>query len=133
MMEEIYEQWVQWDLYDADDVSGSSPPLPYYIVPTDEHLSFLYAQINKYCFLFEHVLAHTARTYSLPETMVMVVALRALRFCYGSNLLVRESLLYKNRWEVRRGEKLVVKEGLGMVESMECCGLGWFLPKFNWP
>lgn len=132
MMEEIYEQWVQWDLYDADDVSGSSPPLPYYIVPTDELLSFLYAQINKYCFLFEHVLAHTARTYSLPETMVMVVALRALRFCYGSNLLVRESLLYKNRWEVRRGEKLVVKEGLGMRESMERCGLGWFLPKFNW-
>jgi hypothetical protein len=132
MMEEIYQQWVQWDLYDADDVSGSSPPLPYYIVPTDELLGFLYAQINKYCFLFEHVLAHTARTYSLPETMAMVVALRALRFCYESSLLIRESLLYKNRWEVRRGEKLVVKEGLGMRESMERCGLGWFLPKFNW-
>ncbi|KAL5344208.1 hypothetical protein ACLOAV_010826 [Pseudogymnoascus australis] len=129
MMEEIYQQWVQWDLYDADDVSGSSSPLPYYIVPTDELLGFLYVQINKYCFLFEHVLAHTARTYSLPETMAMV---GALRFCYGSSLLIRESLLYKNRWEVRRGEKLVVKEGLGMRESMERCGLGWFLPKFNW-
>ncbi|KFY69396.1 hypothetical protein V496_00281 [Pseudogymnoascus sp. VKM F-4515 (FW-2607)] len=124
--------WVQWDLYDADDDSGGSHPLPYYIVPTNELLSFLYAQINKYCFLFEHILAHTARTYSLPETMVMVVALRALRFCYGSNLLIRESRLYKNLWEVRRGEKLMVKEGLGMVESIERCGLGWFLPKFNW-
>ena len=45
----------------------------------------------------EHVLAHTARTFSLSETMMMVVALRTLRFCYGSSLLGRESLLYKNQ------------------------------------
>jgi hypothetical protein len=68
----------------------------------------------------------------LPETMVMVVALRALRFCYGSNLLQRESLLYKSRWEHTRGPKIVVKEGLGMQETMARCGIGWFLPKFNW-
>ncbi|KFZ24910.1 hypothetical protein V502_00587 [Pseudogymnoascus sp. VKM F-4520 (FW-2644)] len=74
----------------------------------------------------------SAKTYSLPETVVMVVALRALRFCYGSSLLRRESLLYKDRWEVRRGHKVIVKEGLGMRDSMERCGLGWFLPKFNW-
>ncbi|OBT54137.1 hypothetical protein VE04_06765, partial [Pseudogymnoascus sp. 24MN13] len=115
MMEEIYQQ-----------------PLPYYIVPTSELLNFLYVQINKYCFLFEHILAHTAKTYSLPETVVMVVALRALRFCYGSSLLRRESLLYKDRWEVKRRQKVIVKEGLRMRESMERCGLGWFLPKFNW-
>ncbi|KFY09998.1 hypothetical protein V491_07848 [Pseudogymnoascus sp. VKM F-3775] len=131
MLEEIYQQWVQWDLYDADDGTNDRP-LPYYIVPTSELLDFLYAQINKYCFLFEHILAHTAKTYSLPETVVMVVALRALRFCYGSSLLGRESLLYKDRWEVRRGQKVIVKEGLGMHESMERCGFGWFLPKFNW-
>jgi hypothetical protein len=107
-------------------------PLPYYTVPTEELLSFLYAQINKHCFLFEHTLAKTATTYSLPETIVMVVALRALRFCYSSNLLQQESLLYKNRWEVARGHTIVVKEGLGMQETMERCGLGWFLPKFNW-
>jgi hypothetical protein len=132
MMEEIHQQWVQWDLYDADDVGGISLPLPYYIVPTTDLFDFLYAQINKYCFLFEHILAHTAKTYSLPETMVMVVALRALRFCYGSNLLQRESLLCKDRWEVRHGQKIIVKEGLGMQDSMERCGLGWFLPKFKW-
>ncbi|KFZ11705.1 hypothetical protein V502_07447 [Pseudogymnoascus sp. VKM F-4520 (FW-2644)] len=132
MMEEIHQQWVQWDLYDADDEGDGSSPLPYYIVPTRDLLDFLYAQINKYCFIFEHILAHTAKTYSLPETMVMVVALRALRFCYGSNLIQRESLLCKDRWEVRRGQKIVVKEGLGMHDSMERCGLGWFWPKFNW-
>jgi len=131
MMEEIYQQWHQWDLYD-NEVDVGQPILPYYIVPTQELLGFLSAQINKYCFLFEHVLAHTAMTYSLPETIVMVTALRALRFCYGSNLIQRESLLYKDRWERIRNLKRIVKEGLGMRGTMERCGLGWFLPKFNW-
>ena len=131
MMEEIAQQWRQWDLYD-DEVDAAPSPLPYYIVPTKELLGFLYAQINKYCFLFEHVLAHTAMTYSLPETIAMVTALRALRFCYGSNLLQRESLLYKDRWENIQNGKPVVKEGLGMRDTMTRCGLGWFLPKFNW-
>lgn len=130
-MEEIAQQWRQWDLYD-DEPDAGQPPLPYYIVPTKELLGFLYAQINKYCFLFEHVLAHTAMTYSLPETIVMVTALRALRFCYGSNLLQRESLLYKDRWEHVRNQRPVVKEGLGMRDTMTRCGLGWFLPKINW-
>ncbi|KAF7441634.1 hypothetical protein A1F99_140680 [Pyrenophora tritici-repentis] len=131
MMDDICEQWREWDLYD-DSIDDADQPLPYYIVPSPELFSFLYAQINKYCFLFEHTLAHTARTYSLPETMVMVIALRALRFCYGSSLLARESLLYKDRWEQTRGRDVVVKEGLGMRETMERCGLGWFLPKFSW-
>lgn len=131
MMEEVYQQWQQWDLYD-DEADIVNPILPYYIVPTRELLDFLSAQINKYCFLFEHVLAHTAMTYSLPETLVMVTALRALRFCYGSNLIQRESLLYKNRWEQMRGPKQIIKEGLGMQDTIERCGLGWFLPKFNW-
>ncbi|OBT71266.1 hypothetical protein VF21_09920 [Pseudogymnoascus sp. 05NY08] len=131
MMEEIYQQWVQWDLYDADEATNDGL-LPYYIVPTTKLLDFLYAQINKYCFLFKHILAHTAKTYSLPKTVVMVVALRALWFCYGSSLLVQESLLYKNQWEAKRSQKVIVKEGLGMRESIERCGLGWFLPKFNW-
>lgn len=131
IMEEIYQQWHQWDLYD-DEVDIGQPVLPYYIATTQELLDFLSAQINKYCFLFEHVLAHTAMTYSLPETIVMVTALRALRFCYGSNLIQRESLLYKDRWEQTRNQKQIVKEGLGMRDTMERCGLGWFLPKFNW-
>ena len=131
MMEEIIQQWHQWDLYDGE-IDAAPSPLPYYVVATKELLGFLSAQINKYCFLFEHVLAHTARTYSLPETIVMVTALRALRFCYGSNLLQRESLLYKDRWETIRNQKSVVKEGLGMQDTMKRCGLGWFLPKFTW-
>lgn len=131
MMEEIYAQWRQWDLYEAEDEEGASP-LPYYIIPTRELLDFLYAQINKYCFLFEHILAHTARTYSLPETAVMVAALRALRFCYCSSLLDRELLLARDRWETRGGQDVIVKEGLGMREGIERCGIGWFLPKFNW-
>ncbi|KAH6702793.1 hypothetical protein BKA61DRAFT_646779 [Leptodontidium sp. MPI-SDFR-AT-0119] len=88
-----------------------------------ELLGFLYAQINKYCFLFEHILAHTAMTYSLPETIVMVTALRALRFCYSSNQLQRESLLYKDRWENIRNQRPVIKEGMGMRDTIQRCGL----------
>jgi hypothetical protein len=132
MIEEIYEQWRQWDLYDADDIDDGSSPLPYYIVPTRDLLGFLYAQINKYCFLFEYIRAHTAKTYSLPETIVMVIALRALRFCYGSSILERETLLFRDCWQQMRGQKAFIKEGLGMKKSIERCGIGWFLPKFNW-
>jgi hypothetical protein len=53
-------------LYD-DEINTGPPPLPYYIVPTKELLGFLYAQINKYCFLFEYILAHIAIIYWLPE------------------------------------------------------------------
>lgn len=132
MMEEIYELWRQWDLYDADDAADTQSPLPYYIVPTVDFVGLIHAQMNKYCFLFEHVLAHTAKTYCLPETIIMVVALRALRFCYGSSILPRESLLYKDRWSVIRGGKTVVKEGLGMKNSIELSGFGWFEPKISW-
>ncbi|KAK6591437.1 hypothetical protein H4I95_05690 [Botrytis cinerea] len=131
MMKEIYQQWQHWNRYENED-DISRPHLPYYIIPTKDILDFLAAQINKYCFLFEHILSHTSRTYSLPETIVMVTALRALRFSYGSNLLQQESLLYKDRWEHMRDTRLIVKEGLGMQNTMERCGLGWFLPKFNW-
>jgi hypothetical protein len=131
MMAQIARQWRQWDLYD-DDADLEPAHLPYFIIPTQDLLGFLYAQINKYCFLFEHVLAHTARTYSLPETLVMVTALRALRFCYNSNLIQRESLLYKDRWEVLRHGRVLVKEGVGIQVTIERCGIGWFLPKFNW-
>lgn len=112
LLGEIYQQWRQWDLYD-DDSSFTTTILPYYIVPTQDLLGFLYAQVNKFCFLFEHLLASTTRTYSLPETILMVTALRGLRFSYSSSLLARELLLYKDRWETPRGQKVVIKEGLG--------------------
>lgn len=132
MMDEICELWRQWDLDEDDSSDNTRLPLPYYIVPSQELFSFLCAQINKYCMLFEHTLANAGRTVSLQETMVMVIALRALRFCYGSNLLQKELLLFKDRWEQTRGTDVVVREGLGMQQTMADCGLGWFLPKFSW-
>ena len=49
MMEEIAQQWRQWDLYD-DEIDAALAPLPYYMVPTEELLAFLHAQINKKLF-----------------------------------------------------------------------------------
>ena len=66
----------------------------------------------------------------------MLVALRALRFCYSSNMLAKESLLYKDAWQRKREhnqrEETVEVQGLGMENTIRRCGLGWFLPKFNW-
>ncbi|KAF2189412.1 hypothetical protein K469DRAFT_724044 [Zopfia rhizophila CBS 207.26] len=95
------------DLYN-NSINNINSPLPYYIIPTQELLGFLYAQINKYCFLFKHILAHTAMTYSLPEIIVMVVTLQALRFYYNTSLIQKESLLYKN-----------LKEGLNIRDTIE--------------
>jgi hypothetical protein len=131
LMDEVCNLWYEWDR--EDEPADEAPPLlPYYIVPSQELFDFLRAQINKYCLLFEHTLANTGKMVSLQETMVMVIALRALRFCYGSNMLAKESLLFKNRWERTRGTDIVVREGLGMKQTMANCGLGWFLPKFSW-
>ena len=72
------------------------PPLPYYVVPAKELFRFLRAQINKYCLLFKHTRAHTFRPISHPQLAIMLVALRALQFCYSSGIIAKESLLYKD-------------------------------------
>jgi hypothetical protein len=120
LLDEVYSHWRDFDLYEA----GEERPLPYYIVPTKDLLRLLYTQINKYCFLFETILATVSKTVSLAETAIMVVALRALRFCYSNSLIQRESLLYLDS-----NDK---KEGLGLKKTMEIHGFGWFLPKINW-
>ncbi|KAJ4330306.1 hypothetical protein N0V95_010077 [Ascochyta clinopodiicola] len=119
-------------LKDNHGADNALSPLLYYIVPSQELFGFLRAQINKYCLLFKHTFANTGRSVLLQETIVIVIALRALRFCYGSNMLAKESLLFKDRWERTRRTGLVVREGLGMQQTMANCGLGWFLPKFSW-
>ena len=95
MMEEIESQWTQQDLYGMPE-EPSEPPLPYYVVPAKELFGFLHAQINKYCLLFKHTRAHTFGPISHPQSAVMLVALRALRFCYSSGIIAEESLLYKD-------------------------------------
>jgi hypothetical protein len=132
MMEQIYQQWLQWDRYDGDEIADEDRPLPYFIMTSKETFAFLRAVINRNCLLFERTRAEASRAYSLAETSVMVIGLRSLRFCYSSSLLPRESLLYKDRWEGVRNGRIVVKEGLGMKHTMERCGFGWFLPKFDW-
>ncbi|KAJ4333398.1 hypothetical protein N0V95_009434 [Ascochyta clinopodiicola] len=64
----------------------------------EEHCVSL-AIIDKMCHL----------SVSLQETIVIVIALRALRFCYGSNMLAKELLLFKDRWERTRGTGLVLE------------------------
>ena len=96
-MHKIELYWAAAKLHTVGASRTPITPLPYYIVPTLELFRFLYAQINKFCFLFEYLYAYKSFRYVLtPESAVMLVALRALRFCYSSNILAKESLLYKD-------------------------------------
>ena len=79
------------------------PPLPYYVVPAKELFGFLRVQINKYCLLFDHTRAYTFGPISYLQSAVMLVALRALRFCYLSSIIAKEFLLYKDSWEKIEG------------------------------
>ena len=97
MMYEIDRSWTEADLYTTDPEPTPTAPLPYYMVPTEELFGFIYGQINKFCFMFEQTLTHTPfKSVSLAESAVIIVALRALRFCYCSNILALESLLQKD-------------------------------------
>jgi hypothetical protein len=132
IMDEVCDLWEEWDCEDGNGADDAPSPLLYYIVPSQELFGFLCAQINKYCMLFEHTLANTGRVVLMQETRVMAIALRALHFCYGSSMLAKETLLYRDCWERTRGTDVVVREGLGMQQTMASCSLGWFLPKFSW-
>ncbi|HEV2644800.1 MAG TPA: hypothetical protein VGU46_00395 [Acidobacteriaceae bacterium] len=130
LLDEICIVWPQWQSQSRP--LPLPPPLPYYIITSPDMFRFLRAQINKYCLLFEHVLAGTNKTHSLPEFVMMVLALRALRFSYGSSILSREGLLYKDQWQrLRRGTQVTL-EGIGMAKGIRDHGIGWFLPKINW-
>ncbi|KAF4620107.1 hypothetical protein G7Y89_g14718 [Cudoniella acicularis] len=132
VMDKICQHWCWWE-QDRNFTPLRDRPLPYYIVPSSDLFDFLHAQVNKYCFLFEHILAHATKTRSLSETAIMIVALRALRVCYGSSLTPLQPLLYKDRWEQKKGAVNPIQhEGLGMEVRVKRCGIAWLLPKINW-
>ena len=60
----------------------------------------------------------------LQETIVIVIMLQALQFCYSSNLLQKELLLFKDCWEQTRRIDVVVRDGLGMQQTMAHYRLG---------
>ncbi|RYP63086.1 hypothetical protein DL769_007073 [Monosporascus sp. CRB-8-3] len=71
---------------------------PWYSVPTSDIAHFLTAQLNRHCLLFEYIHSQADIMYSLAESVPMVIALRSLAYCYSSNLLYSEPLLYKGDW-----------------------------------
>lgn len=132
-------------------------PLPWFSVPTTDLIYFLRGQINRHCLLFEYILGRTGPMFTLAETVPMVIALRGLRFCYGSNALFREPVLFGEEWTQREwtprevleqdreenpevdagdgGPRLVERSrvGMGMRRTMQLHGFGWWRPRcFQW-
>jgi hypothetical protein len=71
---------------------------PFFAINSRTMARFLHGTINKYCFLFECIKSQTAVRYSLPETIVMMSALRSLRFNM-SGIIAKESVLRRDRWK----------------------------------
>lgn len=65
---------------------------PFFAINSRTMTRFLHGTINKYCFLFEYIKSQTGVRCSLPETIVMTLALRSLRFSL-SGIIVKESVL----------------------------------------
>lgn len=132
VMDKVCQHWREWEQNSSLGPSRARPPL-YYVVLSSDLFGFLYAQVNKYCFLFEHVLSQSNKTLSLSETAVMIVALRVLRYCYGGSLTLLQPLLFKDQWEQKKGTvKCTLREGLRMGATIERYRIAWFLPKINW-
>ncbi|EXL64958.1 hypothetical protein FOPG_18800 [Fusarium oxysporum f. sp. conglutinans race 2 54008] len=72
--------------------------LPFFAIPSTTMTRFLHGTVNKYCFLFEYIKSQAGARYSLPETVVMTLALRSLRFA-TSGIIAKESILWKDRWQ----------------------------------
>ena len=91
--------------------------------------AFLCAQINRFCFAFEQVYSWLGASHSFEELVMMTLALRALRFSYGSSALAAESTLYNDKWSTQSGQ---AKEGLGLRGAIAQCAFGWLLPNIEW-
>ncbi|KAI8676090.1 hypothetical protein NCS56_00495900 [Fusarium sp. Ph1] len=101
----------------------------------------LHGIVNKYCFLFEYIKSQTADRYSLPEIIVMILALRSLRLNM-SGIIAKESVLWRDRWkstrqiatrDAQRQYLEIEREGLGLYKTSKDYGLGWWLPgKCDW-
>ncbi|KAL2182160.1 hypothetical protein L209DRAFT_643046, partial [Thermothelomyces heterothallicus CBS 203.75] len=54
--------------------------------------------INRHCLLFEYILGRYRPMFSLVESVPMVIALYGLWYCYSSNAIYKEPLLFSNQW-----------------------------------
>ncbi|KAL2186779.1 hypothetical protein L209DRAFT_688903, partial [Thermothelomyces heterothallicus CBS 203.75] len=65
-------------------------------VPTADIIHFLRGQINRHYLLFEYILGRTRPMFTLAETVPIVITLRGLHYCYSSNAIFKEPLLYSD-------------------------------------
>ncbi|KAL2172947.1 uncharacterized protein P884DRAFT_321262, partial [Thermothelomyces heterothallicus CBS 202.75] len=77
--------------------------------------------------------------FTLVETVLMVIVLRGLRYCYGSNAIFKEPLLYGDQWTQREWAppepRFVERQrtGLSMSRSIQQHSFGWWRPGlFQW-
>jgi hypothetical protein len=111
--------------------------VPFYSIVSLDFLQFLSFNINKFAWAFEHTLLTCPPNFiSWEKTKLMVLFLRCLRLCIGSQNLAAEYAIWLDRKSVERHvdheDPLLVKEGIGGGKALARYGYCWFLPKIDW-
>ncbi|CAK7237314.1 hypothetical protein SCUCBS95973_009918, partial [Sporothrix curviconia] len=106
---------------------------PFFSIPSSHVTSFLYAQLNRFSFLFESVLVSAlASQYSTADSVTMIAALRFFHHCYRSNRPSEDRALFASEYK-RRGEPV---KGLGLCRMMHYARFGWWpadcFDFYNW-
>lgn len=91
------------------EIPAAASPQPYWRIPTETFLRFLYCNINKFTTGFEYVRSLESDDFvSWEHSQMMIMFLRLLKFSYESHLLRRLGLAIRV-WVVHG------KDGLGAI------------------
>lgn len=110
--------------------------VPFFIHPTALFLDWIRWNMNRLCLGFE--LVYTLQSHTVvhwEHTRVMMMFLRALTYTYGGqghHLRHSNGLWLDCRVDPGAGNGERVVEGMGVGETLDRYGYGWFLDKVDW-
>jgi hypothetical protein len=107
----------------------SGPPSSAWSLSTRNYTQFMIGNYHKIASVIEICSATSPQTgITLDRTRLMAVLLQCLQRFANSNL-ARESALWYNRRETNES---TVKWGMGLEDTVEKYGFGWFRPVVDW-
>lgn len=98
---------------------------------TTDYLGYLGHNANKFMAAFEWILTLGKKNrVSYEHCKVMTMLLQALPFAFDSGPIIRQSELWKEQFQRRKGGPYVL--GMGLERTLPDYGYMWFLPRINW-
>ena len=104
---------------------------PFWELSSDAFTTFLRYNANKYLYAIERILASTpGGSISYEHCKVISMLLESVKYCYDTSPLSREAGLWRDRYQVHNTGPFL--QGMGLIQTVETSGYGWFLPKIDW-